>query len=157
MSDVVAGTLDEEPARETAPALPVAAARHRISALEGAILVGILVVAALTRLPGLDAHGQWDADQGTDMLVLQGLVLHVLGAVILVPLVWAWIADLLARRGSADTKAIGDRPGTAAARGTLLGGLGAAAIILAGYLPLLASELGHGFAETRGMAAYLAG
>ena len=42
--------------------------------LELAVLVAILVLAALTRLPGLDARGQWDADQGTDMLVLRALV-----------------------------------------------------------------------------------
>ena len=36
--------------------------------------VAILALAALLRLPGLDQRGAWDADQGTDMLVLQGLV-----------------------------------------------------------------------------------
>ena len=37
-------------------------------------LLAILVLAALTRLPGIDARGQWDADQGHDMLVLHALV-----------------------------------------------------------------------------------
>ena len=41
---------------------------------EVAILVAIVALAALLRLPGLDQRGAWDADQGTDMLVLQGLV-----------------------------------------------------------------------------------
>jgi hypothetical protein len=38
------------------------------------LLLAILALAALLRLPGLDQRGQWDADQATDMLVLQGLV-----------------------------------------------------------------------------------
>ena len=41
---------------------------------EVAVLVAIVALAALLRLPGLDQRGAWDADQGTDMLVLQGLV-----------------------------------------------------------------------------------
>ena len=41
---------------------------------ELAILIAIVALAALLRLPGLDQRGAWDADQGTDMLVLQGLV-----------------------------------------------------------------------------------
>jgi 4-amino-4-deoxy-L-arabinose transferase-like glycosyltransferase len=38
------------------------------------VLLAILALAALTRLPGLDARGPWDADQGTDMRVLAALV-----------------------------------------------------------------------------------
>ena len=45
----------------------------RIRRLELVALLGILVLAALTRLPGLDNRGRWDADQGTDMLVLRGM------------------------------------------------------------------------------------
>ncbi len=41
---------------------------------EVAVLIAIVALAALLRLPGLDQRGAWDADQGTDMLVLQGLV-----------------------------------------------------------------------------------
>jgi flagellar biosynthesis protein FliQ len=37
-------------------------------------LLGLLVLAALLRLPGLDARGTWDADQGHDMLVLRAFV-----------------------------------------------------------------------------------
>ena len=45
----------------------------RVRRLELLALLGILVLAALTRLPGIDARGRWDADQGTDMLVLRGM------------------------------------------------------------------------------------
>ena len=44
--------------------------------MELAGLAAILAVAALTRLPGLDARGQWDSDQGHDMAVLAALVQH---------------------------------------------------------------------------------
>jgi hypothetical protein len=45
----------------------------RARRLELLALLGILVLAALTRLPGIDARGRWDADQGTDMLVLRAM------------------------------------------------------------------------------------
>jgi hypothetical protein len=45
----------------------------RVRRLELLALLGILVLAALTRLPEIDARGRWDADQGTDMLVLRGM------------------------------------------------------------------------------------
>lgn len=41
---------------------------------EAIVLGALLLLAALTRLPGLDERGRWDADQGHDMLVLQALV-----------------------------------------------------------------------------------
>jgi 4-amino-4-deoxy-L-arabinose transferase-like glycosyltransferase len=44
--------------------------------LEVGVFAAILLVAALTRLPGLDARGQWDSDQGHDMAVLAALVQH---------------------------------------------------------------------------------
>ena len=252
--------------------------KDRRRALELGVLVAIVLLAALLRLPGLDARGQWDADQGTDMLVLQGWVddgevallgprtsigsfhhgalyywllapsaflsdsnpvavtfelaligiaavaaiwwlarllggplaaviagllaalspagieestfiwnpnpiplfaalaftgvvlarrsgrarwwllaglgatgvmqLHILGAVILLPLAWAWAADLVARRRT------GDAAGT---RATFRGGLGALAIIAVGYLPFVAYELGHDFEESRAILAYLTG
>jgi 4-amino-4-deoxy-L-arabinose transferase-like glycosyltransferase len=254
-----------------------AARRDRASALEAAVLVALLLLAAITRLPGLDARGQWDADQGTDMLVLRSMVedgripllgprtsigsfhhgaawywllapaallsdadpvavtfeiallgigavaatwwlarllggpiaaaaagvlmavspsgigestfiwnpnpiplfaalafagailarrtgharwwllagagammtlqLHVLGAVIVVPLAWAWVADLRARRRRGDERG---------ARMALRGGLAAVLIVLAGYLPLLASDMTHNFAETRAILDYIA-
>ncbi|MEI7744441.1 MAG: glycosyltransferase family 39 protein [Chloroflexota bacterium] len=45
--------------------------RHRI---ELAVLLGLLVLAALLRLPGLPTRGAWDSDQGHDMFVLRALV-----------------------------------------------------------------------------------
>lgn len=44
--------------------------------LELGVLAAILLIAALTRLPGLDARGQWDSDQGHDMGVLAAFVQH---------------------------------------------------------------------------------
>ncbi|MEA2609016.1 MAG: hypothetical protein QOJ75_1259 [Chloroflexota bacterium] len=38
------------------------------------VLLGLLVLAALLRLPDLATRGTWDADQGHDMLVLRSLV-----------------------------------------------------------------------------------
>ena len=69
---------------------------------------------------------------------------HVLGIVFLVPVAALLVAD--ARRRP---------PGT---RRALVGvGLGALAILLASYLPLVAHELGHDFAETRALIAWLSG
>ena len=36
--------------------------------------IGLLVLAALLRLPNLATRGTWDADQGHDMLMLRALV-----------------------------------------------------------------------------------
>ncbi len=69
---------------------------------------------------------------------------HVLGVVIVLPLLWAWTADLVARR----------RAGLATA-GVLRGGIGAALVVAAGYLPLLVHELGHGFTETAAILEYV--
>ena len=44
----------------------------RVEAL--VVPLGLLVVAALLRLPGLAGRGTWDGDQGHDMLVLRALV-----------------------------------------------------------------------------------
>ncbi len=70
---------------------------------------------------------------------------HVLGVVVMLPLTWAWGADLVGRRRSGQ-----------ATTGVLQGGLGAALVIAAGFLPLLVYELGHDFAESRGILAYVA-
>ena len=69
----------EDAPRRRSGARVIGAARvadppDRRRTLELAVLIAILVLAALTRLPGIDARGQWDADQGTDMLVLRALV-----------------------------------------------------------------------------------
>ena len=243
---------------------------------EVAVLIAIVALAALLRLPGLDQRGAWDADQGTDMLVLQGLVdrgevpllgprtsigtfhhgavyyyllapaaylsdadpvavtteialfgigaviavwwlarlvagpvaglaaavlaavspagieastfiwnpnliplasavafaaalyairsrharwwllsalgamvvmqCHVLGVVVVPPLLVAWLVDVRGRRRRDERL----RPAVGA-------GVGALAILAAGYLPLLAFELQHDFAETRAILAYLGG
>jgi hypothetical protein len=48
-------------------------------------LAGTILLAAVLRLPGLDARGTWDADQGAEMLVLRALardgVLPLLGPI----------------------------------------------------------------------------
>ena len=44
-------------------------------ALDGAVLLALLAVAAVLRFVDLPTRGTWDADQGNDMLVLRGLVL----------------------------------------------------------------------------------
>jgi hypothetical protein len=75
------------------------------------------------------------------MLVMQ---LHVLGVVIVPPLVAAWIADV--RRRGRD-----GRP----RRPAVLAGAGAVAIVAAGYVPLLIHELTSDFGETRAIVAYL--
>ena len=67
--------------------------------------------------------------------------LHVLGILGCVPLVALW-AQAWARSPR-------DRPAL------LRAGLAGVVIIALGYLPLLAYELGHGFAETRGAIAWL--
>jgi hypothetical protein len=255
---------------------PGARWQRPLARVELAVMVGLLLLAAFTRLPGLDARGRWDADQGHDMLVLRALVTdgtlpllgpptsigtfhhgavyyyllapaaavsgadpvavtteialfgiaaviatwwlarmiggplagaiagflaavspagidestfiwnpnlipffaavafgaairgrqtqragwwviagagamavmqcHVLGIVILVPLAWAWALDLLRRRrDSVPTRPI------------VVAGAIAAAIIAAGYLPLLAHEIGHDFSETRAILDYVGG
>ncbi len=67
--------------------------------------------------------------------------LHVLGVLGCIPLVALW-AHTVARSPR-------DRPALVRA------GLAGVVIIALGYLPLLAYELGHGFAETRGAIAWL--
>ncbi len=69
---------------------------------------------------------------------------HVLGVVIVLPLLWAWGSDLARRRRAGEPVA-----------GTARGGLAAAIVIAAGYLPLLVHELGSGFSEARGILDYL--
>ena len=68
---------------------------------------------------------------------------HLVSAVFLVPLAALLVLDLRDRR----------RDGLPVARVVV----GVAAVFVVGYLPLLAYELGHGFAETRAILAYLNG
>ena len=71
---------------------------------------------------------------------------HVLGVVVVPPLFVAWLVDVRGRRRRDERL----RPAVGA-------GVGALAILAAGYLPLLAFELQHDFAETRAILAYLGG
>lgn len=66
---------------------------------------------------------------------------HIAAAVIVLPLGAALLIDL--RRGPAERR-----------RGILAWSLAGAALFVATYLPLIASELSHDFADTRGMLAY---
>ena len=72
---------------------------------------------------------------------------HVLGVVVLPPLALAYLADVRRSRRLVDP----------ALRPMLLAGLGGALVIAAGYIPLLAHELGHDFSETRAILDYIAG
>lgn len=53
---------------------PVAGRRFALD--DRVVLVGLLVLAALLRLPDLATRGTWDGDQGHDMLVLREFVEH---------------------------------------------------------------------------------
>src|ERR1700690_4318339 len=47
---------------------------RRIRRSDLLVLVGLVVLAAVLRLPGLNVRGTWDADQGHDLLVLWRLI-----------------------------------------------------------------------------------
>jgi Dolichyl-phosphate-mannose-protein mannosyltransferase len=51
-----------------------AGSRRRLGLAVVLVPLGLLVVAALLRLPNLATRGTWDSDQGHDMLMLRGLV-----------------------------------------------------------------------------------
>src|SRR4029077_9883182 len=89
-------------------------------------------------------HARWWLLSGLGAMVV--MQCHVLGVVIVPPLVVAWLVDVRGRRRRSE------RLGPA-------GGAGGAglAIIAAGYVPLLAYELQHDFAETRAILGYLTG
>ena len=56
----------------SAPDRGIFARRRRL--FELVLVAGVLALAAMLRLPGLDVRGQWDSDQGHDMAVLSALV-----------------------------------------------------------------------------------
>jgi hypothetical protein len=97
--------------------------------------------AIMARRTGL---ARWWIASGVGAMVT--MQCHVLGIVVILPLAWAWVADLVRRRRAGH-----------ATTGVLRGGLGAALVVAAGFLPLLASELDSGFAEVRGILDYVAG
>jgi hypothetical protein len=69
---------------------------------------------------------------------------HVLGVALLPPVAALWVQTVRSTpRGAARTRIV-------------RAGLAGVAIILAGYLPLLVYELGHGFAETHAALAFIA-
>ncbi len=68
---------------------------------------------------------------------------HVAGAVIVLPLAVVYVAALVRARGRR--------------RATLAWGLAGVALVALTYLPLIAYELNHNFAETRGMLGYFSG
>jgi 4-amino-4-deoxy-L-arabinose transferase-like glycosyltransferase len=70
---------------------------------------------------------------------------HILGLVILPPLVVAWLADV--RRAGAEGRR----------RSVLGAGAAAGLIIAAGYVPLAIHELGAGFSELRAIGDYIGG
>jgi hypothetical protein len=89
-------------------------------------------------------HARWWLLSAVGAMVV--MQCHVLGVVVVPPLLVAWLADVRARRRRSDRL------------GPLVGaGLGSLAILAAGYLPLVAYELGHDFAETRAILDYLGG
>jgi 4-amino-4-deoxy-L-arabinose transferase-like glycosyltransferase len=61
------------PGRAPSPGL-LANAAGSFLANDRLVLLALLALAALVRLPFLDARGSWDSDQGHDMLVLRALV-----------------------------------------------------------------------------------
>lgn len=56
------------------PAPAESAAPDRLRRADLVALIGVMVIAALLRLPGLAARGGWDADQGSEMIVLWRLI-----------------------------------------------------------------------------------
>lgn len=89
-------------------------------------------------------RARWWAAAGLGAMVT--MQCHVLGVVVALPLLWTWASDLVRRRRAGESSA-----------GVARGGLAAAVVIAAGYLPLLVHELGSDFSEVRGILDYVAG
>jgi 4-amino-4-deoxy-L-arabinose transferase-like glycosyltransferase len=104
-----------------------------IVALTGSLALATTWLAWSRRQPAW-----WLAAGATAALTMHG---HVLGAVLMVPLAVVFLADVRRRPGE---------------RRRILGwGVAALAVVAATYLPLLVSELGHDFGETRALFAWL--
>jgi hypothetical protein len=103
-----------------------------------------------------DAPAWWLLAAAGAMLTMQ---LHWLGALIVPPLAALWLAQAIRAGGAAPAGGGPHVAGTASGRRrrVLLAGLGAAAILAAGYLPLAIHEVTAGFSETRVILDYLAG
>jgi len=87
--------------------------------------------------------GWWVLSAAGAMVTMQ---CHILGVVVLPPLLIAFLAD--ARRRRADG---------ASMRPLVRAGVVSTLVIAAGYLPLLVHELGHDFSEIRAILGYVAG
>jgi hypothetical protein len=111
------------------------------------------------------APGWWLVAAIGAMLTMQ---LHWLGGLIVPPLAALWVvqavrAGRVTRRAAGPGEVPGDGPGDdpavagARRRTVLLAGVGAAAILAAGYVPLAIHEITAGFPEIRLILDYLAG
>lgn len=111
------------------------------------------------------APGWWLVAAIGAMLTMQ---LHWLGGLIVPPLAALWVvqavrAGRVTRRAAGPGEVPGDGPGDdpavagARRRTVLLAGVGAAAILAAGYVPLAIHEITSGFPEIRLILDYLAG
>ncbi len=98
-----------------------------------------LAFAAAVMAAALGRARWWVASGLGAMVTMQ---CHVLGVVIVLPLAWAWAADLVGGAG-----AVTPRGASSAGAWQL------PLVIAAGFLPLVVYELGHDFAETRGILA----
>ncbi len=117
----------------------------------------LIPVAAALALAGVLKARQTGADRWWLLAGLGAMIAmqcHVLGAAIVPPLALAWVLELRKRVKPGE---LGAASVPAAVRPLVVAGAGAAAIMAAGYIPLVIHELQSGFSETRGILDYLAG